>query len=182
MGCGMPYGLGAKFAHPDRPVLVIAGDGAMQMNGFAELWTVRKHHEKWANKTFVVCVLHNNDLNQVTWEQRVLAGDIKFEDSQILPDVDFAAHAEVIGFKGIRITHPDEIGPAWEEAFSTNGPVVIDAHADPEIPPLPPHITWKEAKGMMAALLKGDPSTPEIIKNSFKGKWAELIQQGTIFG
>src|SRR5256885_3004229 len=86
MGCGVPYAIGAKFAHPDRPVIALVGDGAMQMNGMNELLTVAKYWERWSDPRLVVLVLHNNDLNQVTWEMRAMEGNPKFEASQELPD------------------------------------------------------------------------------------------------
>src|SRR5947199_10064921 len=131
MGPAVPYAIGAKFAHPTRPVLAIEGDGAMQMNGNAELLTVAKYWHRWATPTFVVLVLHNNDLNQVTWEQRAMEGDPKFEASQDIPDFDYARYAELCGLQGIRVEKPDDIGPAWDRAFDSAVPTVIDVVTDP---------------------------------------------------
>ena len=97
MGPGVPYGIGAKFAQPDRPVIVFAGDGAMQMNGMAELITIKRYWQEWDDPRLIVAILHNNDLNQVTWEMRAMAGAPKFAESQNLPDVDFAAFAASLG-------------------------------------------------------------------------------------
>ena len=93
MGAGVPYAIGAKFAHPDRPVVALMGDGAMQMNGMAELLTIGRYRDRWADQRLIVCVLHNNDLNQVTWELRAMGGAPKFEESQVLPDVSYADFA-----------------------------------------------------------------------------------------
>lgn len=86
----MPYALAAKINYPNRPVVACVGDGAMQMLGNEVLVTATRLWKQWPDRRFVVCVLHNNDLNQVTWEQRVMEGDPKFEASQDLPDFPFA--------------------------------------------------------------------------------------------
>lgn len=175
MGCGVPYAIGAKFAHPDRPVLALVGDGAMQMNGMNELLTIGKYWKRWSDPRLVVLVLHNNDLNQVTWEMRVLEGDPKLKASQDLPDFDYAAMANLAGLRGIRVDSPDQLADAWTEAFSAGRPVVVDALADPNVPPLPPHITWEQSVAMLSSLLKGDPDSGEVIRQSFKGVMAEYL-------
>ncbi|MBV9758763.1 MAG: thiamine pyrophosphate-requiring protein [Alphaproteobacteria bacterium] len=158
MGCGMPYAVSAKFAYPDRPVIAIVGDGAFQMNGMNELITVMKYWKKWADHRFIVMVLNNRDLNQVTWEQRVMAGDPKFEATQSLPDVSYARYAELLGFKGIYVDNPDRVGAAWDEALAADRPVLVEAYTDPNVPPLPPHITFDQAKAFVSSL----PSEPEL--------------------
>jgi pyruvate dehydrogenase (quinone) len=170
----VPYALGAKFAYPERPVIACLGDGAMQMLGNAALIDIAHYAERWTNKQCVVVVLHNNDLNQVTWEQRVMSGDPKLQASQVLPDFHFARYAEVLGLKGIRVDRPEDVGPAWDEALAHTGPVVYEAITDPEVPPLPPHIKFEQAK-KLAKALPGDPHTGRIIKQSFKGKVEEFI-------
>src|SRR4051812_17349222 len=175
MGCAVPYAIGAKFAHPDRPVIALVGDGAMQMNGMAELLTVAKYWQRWSDPRLVVLVLHNNDLNQVTWEQRALEGDPRYEASQELPDVSYAQFAELAGLRGIRVERPGDVAGAWDEALSADRPVVIDALTDPSVPPLPPHITLKQAKAMMFALAKDDPDRAAVVRQSLKEKLAELL-------
>ena len=170
----VPYALGAKFAFPNRPVIACLGDGAMQMLGNAALIDIAHYAERWSNKQCVVVVLHNNDLNQVTWEQRVMAGDPKLQASQVLPDFNFARYAECVGIKGIRVERPEDVGPAWEEALAAPGPVLYEAITDPEVPPLPPHIKFEQAK-KLAKALPGDPHTGRIIKESIKGKVEEFI-------
>ncbi|HET7645977.1 MAG TPA: thiamine pyrophosphate-requiring protein, partial [Candidatus Limnocylindria bacterium] len=157
MGPGVPYAIAAKFAHPDRVAVALVGDGAMQMNGMNELITIAKYWRGWRDPRLVILVLHNDDLNQVTWEQRAMEGDPRFEASQELPDVPYARYAELIGLRGIRVDDPDEIGAAWEAAFTADRPTVIEAITDPDVPPLPPHVTLKQAKAMMASMASGDP-------------------------
>ena len=157
MGAAVPYAIAAKFAHPDRPVVALVGDGAMQMNNMAELITVAKYWREWSNPKWVVCVFNNQDLNQVTWEQRVQEGDPKFNASQQLPDVPYHRFAELIGLKGIFVDNPDRLGAAWDEALASNVPVVLEVKTDPEVPPLPPHITLKQAKNFTSDLLSPDP-------------------------
>jgi pyruvate dehydrogenase (quinone) len=175
MGPGVPYAIAAKFAHPERPVLALVGDGAMQMNGNAELVTIAKYWERWRDPRLIVLVLHNNDLNQVTWEQRVMEGDPRYEASQQLPDFPYARYAELVGLRGIRVEDPDRIGAAWDEALTSDRPVVLEAICDPDVPPLPPHITIEQARGLTSALTHGDPSAPGIVRESLKGKLAEFL-------
>jgi pyruvate dehydrogenase (quinone) len=171
---GVPYALAAKFAHPDRPVIASLGDGAMQMLGINALIDVMKYWERWSDPRLIVLVLNNQDLNQVTWEQRVLAGDPKLEASQVIPSFPFAHYAEMLGFKGLRVDSPEQVADAWDEALNADRPVVYEAITDPEIPPLPPHIRFEQAKGMAQALAKGDPHEIRITWNSFKGKLQEF--------
>jgi pyruvate dehydrogenase (quinone) len=175
MGCGVPYAIAAKFAHPDRAVFALVGDGAMQMNGLAELITIARYRERWADQRLVVLVLNNGDLNQVTWEQRALSGDPKFEGSQTLPDFPYARFAEMVGLAGIRVDHPEGVGPAWDEALAADRPVVLEAITDPEVPPLPPHISLEQARALGSALVRGDPNTGRVVKESLKQKVEEFL-------
>jgi len=175
MGAGVPYAIGAKFAHPDRPVIALVGDGAMQMNGLAELITIAKYRERWPDQRLIVLVLTNRDLNQVTWEQRAMSGDPKFEGSQDLPDVHYARWAELIGLGGIRVEKPEEIGDAWDRALGADRPTVLDVVTDPEVPPLPPHITIEQARSFSKAILHGDPGRRRIISESLRQKLPEFL-------
>jgi pyruvate dehydrogenase (quinone) len=178
MGPGVPYGIGAKFAHPDRPAVVFAGDGAMQMNGLAELITVKHYWQQWSDPRLVVAVLHNNDLNQVTWEMRAMEGSPKFAESQTLPDVDYAGFAESLGLQAIRVTEPEQLEEAWRRAFAADRPTVLDVHVDPDVPPVPPHATWTEMKATARSLLKGDEDRWGVIKEGVKTKVAEVLPGG----
>jgi pyruvate dehydrogenase (quinone) len=164
----IPYAVAAKLAFPERVVIAFSGDGAMQMLGNSGLITIAKHWQEWQDPRLVVLVLNNQDLNQVTWEQRVMAGDPKFAASQDVPAFPFAHYAEILGLKGIELDNPQDIRAAWEMALHSNRPVVIDAHCDPEVPPLPPHITFEQAKGYLSSLFKGDPNRLAIIGQSAK--------------
>ena len=157
MGPGVPYAIAAKFAYPDRPVIALVGDGAMQMNGINELITIAKYRTQWSDQRLIVLVLNNRDLNQVTWEQRAMAGDPKFEGSQDLPDFPYASYAELLGLKGIRVDSPEQVGPAWDEALAADRPVVFEAVTDPEVPPLPPHITIEQAKALTLGAARRRP-------------------------
>ncbi len=166
MGPGVPYAIAAKFAHPDRPVIAFVGDGAMQMNGNAELVTIAKYWREWSDPRLVIVVLHNNDLNQVTWEMRAMAGDTRYEASQELPEFPYARYAELTGLRGIRVDQPGAVGDAWDAALTADRPVVLEAIVDPDVPPLPPHITLKQAKAFGMSLLKVDPEEGGIIKQA----------------
>ncbi len=175
MGPGVPYSIAAKFAHPQRPVIALVGDGAMQMNGINELITIAKYRHQWPDQRLIIMVLNNRDLNQVTWEQRAMEGNPKFEGSQDLPDFPYARYAELVGLKGIRVETPDQVGPAWDEALNADRPVVYEAITDPEVPPLPPHITIEQAKALSSALLAGDPNAGRIVRQSFSQKLQEFL-------
>src|SRR5947207_3743762 len=175
MGPGVPYAIAAKFCHPKRPAVALVGDGAMQMNGMAELITAKKYFHQWDDPRLVVLVLNNQDLNQVTWEQRALQGDPENPMTQRIPEVNYAAFADLIGLKGIRVETPDEIEGAWDDAFSSDRPVVVDALCDPSEPPLPPHISVKQARAFVSALRKGDPHGRDVISRSFQDEILEVL-------
>ncbi|MET0400774.1 MAG: thiamine pyrophosphate-requiring protein [Cystobacter sp.] len=174
MGCGVPYAIGAKFAYPERPVIAFVGDGAMQMNGNSELITIAKYWKEWKDPRLIVLVLNNRDLNMVTWEQRVMSGDPEFQASQDLPDFPYARYADSIGLRGIRVDKPEQLAEAWDRALTADRPVVLEAYVDPNVPPLPPHITLEQAKNFSAAILKGDPKAAGIIRQSIKGMVEKL--------
>jgi pyruvate dehydrogenase (quinone) len=175
MGAAVPYAIAAKFAYPERPVFALVGDGAMQMNNMAELITVAKYWRQWSSPRWICGVFNNEDLNQVTWEQRVMEGNPKFEASQDIPNVPYHKFAELIGFKGIYVDHPDRIADAWEEALIADRPVVIEFKTDPEVPPLPPHITLKQAKAFASTLAKGDPAEGNVILNTARQVLASVV-------
>jgi pyruvate dehydrogenase (quinone) len=166
MGAAVPYAIAAKFAHAQRPVIALVGDGAMQMNNMAELITVAKYWRTWADPRWICMVLNNADLNQVTWEQRVMEGDPKFEASQEIPSVPYHRFAEMIGLRGIYVDDPERMGTVWDEALSANRPVLIEVKADPEIPPLPPHITLAQAKAFASTLMTGDPEQGNMLRDT----------------
>jgi pyruvate dehydrogenase (quinone) len=165
---GVPYAVAAKFAYPDRPVIACVGDGAMQMLGNNELITISKYWREWSDPRLVVLVLNNRDLNQVTWEMRAMSGNPKYEASQNVPDFPYARYAEMVGLKGVRVDRPEDVAAGWEEALSSDRPVVLEAVTDPEVPTLPPHITLEQAKSFMSALAKGDPHAGRLIRQTFK--------------
>ena len=175
MGPAAPYAIAAKFAHPERPVIALIGDGSFQMNGMNELITVAKYWEQYwrEHPSLVFCVFNNQDLNQVTWEQRALEGDPRFPGSQHIPDFPAARYAELLGLHGIRCEKGDDVAAAWKEALGAGRPCVLEVVVDREVPPLPPHITLEQAKKMGMALI-GDKSRGRIMTGALRGKLAEL--------
>jgi pyruvate dehydrogenase (quinone) len=154
MGAAVPYAIAAKFAHPGRPVVALVGDGAMQMNNLAEMITVQKYWQTWADPRLVVCVFNNEDLNEVTWEQRVMDGNPRFDASQDIPNVPYARFADLIGLRGIYVDDPEKLGDAWDQALSADRPVILEVKTDPEVAPLPPHVTLKQAKAFLSSMTK----------------------------
>jgi pyruvate dehydrogenase (quinone) len=175
MGPGVPYAIAAKFAHPDRVAIALVGDGAMQMNGLNELITIAKYWHRWSDPRLVVLVLNNRDLNQVTWEQRVLEGDPKFEASQDIPDFPYARYAELLELKGVRVEDPEQIGDAWDEVLAADRPAVLDVVTDPEVPPLPPHITLEQARNFALSVVRGDEARRAMVERSFTQKIKEFL-------
>ncbi|WP_037358635.1 thiamine pyrophosphate-requiring protein [Amycolatopsis orientalis] len=175
MGPGVPYAIGAKFAHPDRPAIALVGDGAMQMNGMAELITIARYQGLWTDPRCIVCVFHNNDLNQVTWELRAMGGAPKFEESQSLPDVDYAGFARSIGLEGVNVDEPGDLASAWRTAFAADRPTVLDVRCDAEVPPIPPHATFEQMKSVTESVLKGDPEAFHLMFQGAKTKLQEFL-------
>ncbi len=178
MGPGVPYAIAAKFAFPERTVIAFVGDGAMQMNGLNGLITISKYWQEWSSPHLIICVLNNRDLNQVTWEQRVMSGDPKFEASQEVPDFPYHEYAQSIGLKGIRLDRPENIASAWSDALASDQPVVINAYVDPDVPPLPPHITLKEAKDFASSMIHDDPDRASVIAESIKQVVGDVLPHG----
>ncbi|HEX2164482.1 MAG TPA: thiamine pyrophosphate-requiring protein [Thermoanaerobaculia bacterium] len=178
MGPGVPYAIAAKMAHPDRPVIALVGDGAMTMNGMNELLTVARYWQRWSDPRLVFLVLNNSDLNQVTWEMRAMEGNPKYEASQTLPEFHFARYAELCGLRGLRMERPEDVVSVWREALSSDRPVLVDAVTDPEVPPLPPHVSMDQATAMLKTLVAGDPEAKDMVRHSFKGKLEELLHRG----
>lgn len=175
MGAAVPYAIAAKFAHPDRPVVALVGDGAMQMNNLAEMITVQKYWQRWSDPRLIVCVFNNGDLNEVTWEQRIMEGNPRFETTQDLPDVPYAKFAELIGLTGIFVDDPEQLGAAWDRALAADRPVILEVRTDPDVAPLPPHITLEQAKAFMSFAAKGDPGTGGVIADTARQLVREIL-------
>ena len=175
MGCGVPYAIGAKFAHPDRPVFALVGDGAMQMNGLAEMITAAKYQDHWEDPRLVVGVWNNHDLNQVTWEMRAMEGAPSFLPSQEIPDVRYAAFARSLGLTGVRVEKPEDVEAGWRVGLEADGPAVIEFLTDPAVPPIPPHATWEQMQATAASILKGDEDRGSMIRQGIKAKVQEFL-------
>jgi pyruvate dehydrogenase (quinone) len=178
MGCGVPYAIGAKYAHPGRPAYALVGDGAMQMNGINELITIAKYWQDWADPRLVVAVLHNNDLNQVTWELRAMGGSPQFLPSQQLPDFPYASYARSLGLAGITVEKPEQVAAGWDEAMAADRPCVIEFVTDPAVPPIPPHATWDQMEKALESVVRGDSDRLDVIRQGFKAKVQDLLPGG----
>ncbi|HEY9001376.1 MAG TPA: thiamine pyrophosphate-requiring protein [Mucilaginibacter sp.] len=172
---GVPYSIAAKFAYPDRVAIALVGDGAMQMLGNGGIITISKYWKRWSDPRLIIMVLHNNDLNQVTWEQRVLTGNPEFVGSQELPDFPYARYAELLGLKGIKVDEPEQLGAAWDEALSADRPVILEAIVDPDVPTIPPHITFEQMIKFTKTIVKGDAHERGIIQQTFRDVVEEFL-------
>ena len=175
MGPAIPYALAAKMAYPERVVIAMSGDGAMQMIGNNGLVTIAYRWKQWADPRLVVVVLNNGDLNMVTWEQRVMSGDPKFEASQVLPSFPYADYARSLGLHGVRVDRPDAVAPAIEEALGADRPTLLEMVTDPNVPPLPPHVSPKQVKAYGRALWHRDPQALQTVVATAKEWWDGLV-------
>ncbi|MGW1068314.1 thiamine pyrophosphate-requiring protein [Streptomyces aureus] len=175
MGPGVPYAIGAKFAHGDRPAIALVGDGAMQMNGMAELITVAKYYREWEDPRLIVAVLNNQDLNQVTWEMRAMEGAPQFLPSQSIPDIAYGDFARMVGLKGLRVEKPGDVVDAWQAALAADRPCVLDFVTDPAVPPIPPHASLDQIEAAAASVLKGDSDRAAMVRQGFKAKVQEFL-------
>jgi pyruvate dehydrogenase (quinone) len=172
---GVPYAIAAKFAYPDRVAIALVGDGAMQMLGNNALISIAKYWREWADPRLVILVLNNGDLNQVTWEQRIMEGDPRFEASQQIPDFPYARYAEILGLIGVKVDDPENLSAAWKAVLDAPRPAVLEVLTDPNVPTIPPHVTFDEMKKFARALLTGDPEETGIIRSTFKEVVQEII-------
>lgn len=174
LGAATPYAVAAKFAHPERPVIGFIGDGAMQMNGLNVMITVGKYWREWADPRFIIMVLNNQDLNQVTWEERVMLGDGRTPSTQSVPDFPYAKYAELIGLNGFYCDDPEKIAETWRAALASDKPCIVEFRADPDVPPLPPHITLEDAKNFLT-MLRDEPNFKSVVVNSAKQIFARVM-------
>jgi pyruvate dehydrogenase (quinone) len=174
LGAATPYAMAAKMAFPERVVIAFIGDGAMQMNGLNVMITISKYWREWSNPRLIVMVLNNRDLNQVTWEERVQLGVGKTESTQSIPDFAYHSYAELLGLKGIAVRDPERLGAAWDEALAADRPVIMNVYTDPNVPPLPPHITLKDAKHFMT-MMGSEPELGSVLRGSAKQVLASVL-------
>lgn len=172
---GVPYVIAAKFAFPDRIPIAMVGDGAMQMLGNNGLITISKYWKEWSDPRLVILVLNNGDLNQVTWEQRIMTGNPEFTGSQNVPDFPYAGYAEILGLKGIKVDRPEDLGTAWEAVLTADRPAVLEVVVDPDVPTIPPHITFSQMVKFSKTLFKVDAHEAGIITQTFKDLVEEVI-------
>jgi pyruvate dehydrogenase (quinone) len=177
LGAATPYAMAAKMAYPNRVVIAFIGDGAMQMNGLNVMITISKYWKQWSDPRLIVMVLNNRDLNQVTWEERIQLGEGKTESTQSIPDFAYHKYAELLGLKGIFVSDPEKLGLAWEEALTADRPVILECYTDPNVPPLPPHITLKDAKNFMT-MTASEPELGSVLKGSVRQLLASVLPGG----
>ena len=165
---GMPYTIAAKFAYPERMPICLIGDGAFQMLGMNGMITIAKYWKEWSDPRLMILVLNNRDLNMVTWEQRAMVGDPRYDASQGVPDFPYAEYAKMLGLDGIKVDDPKKVGDALDYAFSARKPVLVEAYTDPSVPMTPPHINFKQMKAYTSAIVKGDSKAWDMVKQTYK--------------
>ncbi|MGI8635616.1 MAG: thiamine pyrophosphate-requiring protein [Segetibacter sp.] len=165
---GMPYTIAAKFAYPDRVPICLIGDGAFQMLGMNGMITIGKYWKEWSDPRLIILVLNNRDLNMVTWEQRAMVGDPRYDASQNVPDFPYAEYAKMLGLDGIKVDDPKKVPDALDFAFNARRPVLVEAYTDPSVPMTPPHIDFKQIKNYTSAILKGDSKAWDMVKQTYK--------------
>ena len=146
MGCALPYAVAAKLARPDEPVIALLGDGAMQLNGLAELITVAHHWQQWRDPRLVVLVLNNRDQSGMGGGRHPAGrlGDRR-------PDVPYAGWARLLGLHGVRVDRPELVGPAWDEVLAADRPSVLEAVVDAEVPLDPPEPALADLRSLFAS-------------------------------
>jgi pyruvate dehydrogenase (quinone) len=156
----------------------------MQMNGLAELLTIARYADRWADPRLVIAVLHNNDLNQVTWELRAMGGSPRVPETQDLPEVSYAGFARSLDLEGIVVDKPESVGSAWDQALGADRPTVLDVRCDANVPPVPPHADFEQMKNTVEALLRGDPDAWGVVTTGAKTKLQEAMphRRRRIFG
>jgi pyruvate dehydrogenase (quinone) len=177
LGAATPYAVAAKMAFPDRVVIAFIGDGAMQMNGLNVMITISKYWKEWSDPRLIVMVLNNRDLNQVTWEERIQLGEGKTESTQSIPDFPYHQYAKLLDLKGIFVDDPERLGAAWDEALGADRPVILECYTDPNVPPLPPHITLKDAKNFMR-MMASEPELASVLKDSARQVLSSILPGG----
>lgn len=174
LGAATPYAMAAKMAFPDRVVIAFIGDGAMQMNGLNVMITIAKYWKEWSDPRLIVMVLNNRDLSMVTWEERIQLGAGKTESTQSIPDFPYHKYAELLGLKGIFVDDPEKLGDAWDAALAADRPVILECYTDPNVPPLPPHITMKDAKHFLT-MMASETELASVLRNSARQVFAAMF-------
>lgn len=176
-GCAVPYAIGAKFAHPDRPVIALVGDGAMQPDGLAELITAARYRDLWQDPRLVVAVWNDRGLGQGARHPQDAEDDpaVPSVPAQRSLDVPYAAFARSLGLTGVRVETPGEVESGWRAALAADGPAVVEFLTDPTVPPVPAHATWEQLGAAAAAVLKGGPDAGSLVRHAFMAKMQEFL-------
>ena len=104
-----------------------------------------------------------------------MEGDPKFQASQDIPDVPYHAFAQLIGLKGVLIEKESDVAAAWDTALGSDRPVVLEFKTDPNIAPLPPHITLDQAKKFATSMFHGDVDRGNVIVDTFRQVVGTLV-------
>jgi len=145
MANAMAQGIGAQVAFPDRQVVSLSGDGGFTML-MGDFITLTQH-----GLPLKVVVFNNSTLGFVELEQKS-TGFLDFGTE--LHNPNFAAMAEAVGIRGIRIEDPAEVEDKIAAAFAHDGPVLVDAVVNRTELAMPPSITMEMAKGFTLYMVK----------------------------
>jgi pyruvate dehydrogenase (quinone) len=163
MAPGLPYAIGIQHAYPDRQVIAFVGDGGFAML-MAEFLTAVRH-----GLPVKVIVNNNNSYGQILWEQMIL-GYPEYAVRHRQPEADFAAWASACGGYGAKVTKPGDLEDAVRAALAHPGPALVDCDVNPNEPPLPGKIEYKQAKAFTEAFLRGQPHKAATVATIAKDK------------
>jgi pyruvate dehydrogenase (quinone) len=167
MACGLPYTIAAQIAYPGRLCVGFVGDGGFSML-MAEFVTAVRYR-----LPIKIIIVKNNSLGQIRWEQMVFLGNPEYECD--LTPIHFADFARACGGAGFTIDDPNLCGEILDRALRTPGPAIIEAIVDPNEPPLPPHVTAKQAAHFAESLARGTPGRRKIVQTVLENKVRELL-------
>ena len=167
MGAAVPYAIAAKFAHPDRPVIALVGDGAMQMNNMAELITVAKYWRDWTDKRWIVCVFNNRgpepgDLGAARHGGRPEIRGLAADPERALPSLRRADRAQ----GHLSSTSPRPWAPRGTRRSLPTGPSCSRSRPIPRCRRCRRTSRWTQAKKFTSTLLKGDPDEGGMVRGA----------------
>ena len=166
MAPGLPYGVAAAAAFPNRRAIAFVGDGAFTML-MGEFATAVKYQ-----LPLTVVLIKNNTLGQIKWEQMVFLGNPEYQCE--LQPIDFAAYARACGGIGFTVEDPGEIRSVLLKAIASPRPALVECLTDPFEPPMPARATARQGVRLAESLARGEPNRGRIALTIFRDKVKDL--------